>query len=277
MTPGHGRVSALWLALREGADASARAPDLVESARRLLPSRGVTIVHDLACGTGSMGRWLAPQLTGPQHWVLHDWDADLLGVAVEQGPAANGGPVTVEARQADVTRLPAGELEGASLVTASALLDLLTQEELERLLVTCALAGCAVLMTLSVIGRVELLPAHPLDAEFAEAFNAHQRRTRGGRGLLGPDAAGVAVATLRRMGHDVQVRPSPWRLGAHQPSLAREWLSGWVGAACVQQPALAGFAPAYLHSRFLDMACGRLCVTVHHHDLLAWPKRSRRP
>ena len=28
-----------------------------------------------------MGRWLAPLLPGPQHWVLHDRDADLLAVA----------------------------------------------------------------------------------------------------------------------------------------------------------------------------------------------------
>ena len=33
-----------------------------------------------------MGRWLAPLLDGPQHWVLHDRDPDLLGVAAHDRP-----------------------------------------------------------------------------------------------------------------------------------------------------------------------------------------------
>ena len=39
------------------------------------------MIHDLGSGTGSMSRWLAPRLPGPQHWVLHDRDADLLARA----------------------------------------------------------------------------------------------------------------------------------------------------------------------------------------------------
>ena len=64
-------------------------------------------IHDLGCGTGAMGRWLAPLLRGPQHWVLHDRDADLLEVAAAElpGPAADGAAVTVEVRQSEITRL----------------------------------------------------------------------------------------------------------------------------------------------------------------------------
>ncbi len=56
------------------------------------------MIHDLGCGTGAMGRWLAPLLRGPQHWVVHDRDADLLVVAAADlpGPAADGAAVTVE-------------------------------------------------------------------------------------------------------------------------------------------------------------------------------------
>ncbi|OSC54189.1 SAM-dependent methyltransferase, partial [Streptomyces sp. 4F] len=64
--------------LREPADAAARAHDLLDPLRiRLanLPSRADgLVVHDVGCGTGSMGRWLAPLLDGAQHWVLHDRD-----------------------------------------------------------------------------------------------------------------------------------------------------------------------------------------------------------
>ena len=63
--------------------------------------RGRPVIHDLGCGTGSMGRWLAPRLPGPQHWVLHDRDADLLAVAADEPPgvAADGAAVTVETRR----------------------------------------------------------------------------------------------------------------------------------------------------------------------------------
>ena len=77
----------------------------------------------------------------------------------------------------------------------------------------CAGAGCPVLLTLSVTGRVQWLPADPLDSRVAAAFDAHQRRaTRRGR-LLGPDAVEAAAEGFRRLGAEVIVRPSPWRLG----------------------------------------------------------------
>jgi hypothetical protein len=149
------------------------------------------VVHDLGCGSGSMARWLAPRLPGPQHWVLHDWDAELLA-NVETDvrvTATDGAPVTLETRQRDITRLVRDELAGASLVTASAVLDLLTAEELGRLVRACVAAACPVLLTLTVVGRVDVVPADPLDGCFGDAFNAHQRRTAGGgRRLLGPAA-----------------------------------------------------------------------------------------
>ena len=226
-----------------------------------------------------MGRWLAPQLAGPQHWVVHDRDADLLEVAVADlpGPAADGAAVTVEARQCDITRLEPGELAGATLITASALLDMLTRDELARLVGVCAGAGCPILLTLSVVGRVGLIPADPLDARVATAFDAHQRRTVGGRRLLGPDAVAAAVEQFERLGAEVLVRPSPWRLGAVEADLAVEWFTGWVGAACEQQTELAAESEAYARRRLAEAAAGHLAVTVDHADLLVLPRADRAP
>ena len=208
-------VSPAWLALREPADADGPRRDLLDPVRRRLADRPPLVIHDLGCGTGSMGRWLAPRLPGPQHWILHDRDPDLLD---PRPPACRRRrrrrPVTVETRQRDVTRLTAADLAGADLVTASALLDLLTADEVDRLAAACAGAGCPALLTLSVTGRVELDPADPLDARVAAAFNAHQRRTVGGRTLLGPDAVDAAVDGVRAgTACAVGARPSPWRLG----------------------------------------------------------------
>ena len=88
-----------WLRLREPADAAARAEDLLDAVRPRLAGDAPTVIHDLGSGTGSMSRWLAPRLPGPQHWVLHDRDADLLARAAEGMTgvtAADGAPVTVE-------------------------------------------------------------------------------------------------------------------------------------------------------------------------------------
>ena len=241
------RVSREWLALRERADAAARADEFVER----LPNDGPHVIHDLGAGTGSMGRWLAPRLAGSQHWVLHDRDADLLEAAHL--------PVPFETRQSDVTRLRETDLAGATLVTASALLDMLTETELVRLAGLCVGTGCPALLTLTVAGHVELTPADALDGRVEAAFNEHQRRS-----ALGPDAVAAAVVELERLGAEVLVRPSPWRLGPSETSLVSAWLTGWVAAACEQGPEL----DAYARCRLAQADAGELAVTVGHADLL---------
>jgi hypothetical protein len=268
------RVSREWLALREPADATARAVELAERLGQNPPGSGRWVIHDLGCGTGAMGRWLSPLLRGPQHWVLYDRDDDLLNVAGADlpGSAADGAPVTVECRPSDISRLGPGDLAGATLITASALLDLLTAEELGDLIAVCAGPGCPVLLTLSVVGHIELTPADPLDRRVAAAFDDHQRRMTERGPLLGPDAAALAVEELRRLGAEVLIRPSPWRLGASEADLAAEWLTGWVDAACEQDARLAAEAGVYLGRRLAQAARGELAVTVDHVDMLASPR-----
>ncbi len=273
MTTRAADLSADWLALREPADAQARSVELVELVRPWLPADRPLVIHDLGCGTGSMGRWLAPQLSRRQHWVLYDREPELLTAAAAglptSGPA--GERISSEVRLEDITRLSDEQLAGACLITASALLDMLTGDELDRLVASCRRAGCPVLLTLSVTGQVQLLPADPLDGEIADAFNAHQRRrTEGGR-LVGPDAAGRAADAFRRAGADVLVRDSTWRLDASHAPLLAEWFAGWVRAACEQEPSLTGAATGYAGRRAAEAADGALRATVQHRDLLVLP------
>ncbi|KHD72288.1 class I SAM-dependent methyltransferase [Actinoplanes utahensis] len=249
-----GEFSATWLGLREPADAAARALDLVER----LPET-VRTVRDLGCGTGSLGRWLSPHLATPQHWIMTDLDPALLLRAADGMPAGT----TVRTQQLDVTDLTAADLAGTDLVTCSALLDLLTAEEVERLAAVCAEARVSVLFTLSVTGEVRLAPEDPLDGQVAEAFNEHQRRTHDGRRLLGPDAPEVAAEAFGKAGARVTVRPSPWRLGPALPALTAEWLRGWVGAAREQRPDLP--LDDYLDRRLASLPH----ASVGHADLLA--------
>jgi hypothetical protein len=150
-------------------------------------------------------------------------------------------------------------------------LDLFTEDEVADLADTCVVAGCPALFTISVVGKVNIAPSDPLDAELTAAFNAHQRRVTGDRRLLGPDAPAVTAAAFRDRGATVYTSPSPWLLGAEEAALTTEWLRGWVGAACEQRPALTERAAQYLDRRLAACAAGDLRVVVHHTDLLAVP------
>ncbi|RRO16670.1 class I SAM-dependent methyltransferase [Saccharopolyspora rhizosphaerae] len=240
-----------WLALREPADADARAADLLGPLRAVLPDTRL-VVLDLGCGTGSMRRWLSARLDQPQHWILQDRDPQLLELAASTGEGS------VELRDGELAALRREDLAGVSLVTASALLDVLTADEVDGLVTACVEAGCPALLTLTVTGRVELDPPGPWDERFEAAFNQHQRRH-----LLGPGAVPFTLDAFRRRGARVLTRPSPWRLDPGP--LAAEWLRGWVGAACEQVPDLTASAPDYLRR------ADDLRVVVHHADVLAIP------
>jgi SAM-dependent methyltransferase len=264
-----------WLALREPADGDARASSLAERLANWFTASGTgeLVVHDLGSGTGSLARWLAPRLPGRQVWVLHDRDPRLLELARERTAglaAADGTPVTVRTAVGDLTTLGPADLAGAGLITASALLDLLTPASLDALVQTCVAVGCPVLWTLSVTGAVTLDPADPLDDPLTAAFDAHQRRG----GLLGPDAPDAAAATLGRHGMAVRMADSPWRLAYDRNELLAEWLRGRVDAAVEQDPELAAQARTWLRDRLTAVAAGRLTATVGHRDLLAAPTAS---
>ncbi|MFC9878455.1 SAM-dependent methyltransferase [Streptomyces libani] len=281
--PDRPRFAPRWLELRERADAAARAPELLRPLRAWLAERTAPagppgsphglVIRDLGCGIGSMGRWLAVRLPGPQQWILHDLDPALLELAGARMPvtADDGMPVAATTARGDLAALTADDFAGTSLVTASALLDLLTRDEVEDLAEACVGAGTPALLALSVAGRVELSPSDPFDAEITDAFNDHQHRTDQGRALLGPDAVAAAVAAFERRGATVLVQSSPWRLGCAESALTAEWLRGWVGAAHAQRPELAPEAVAYLRRRLEECAAGELTVAVHHTDLLALP------
>ncbi|WP_033342748.1 class I SAM-dependent methyltransferase [Catenuloplanes japonicus] len=263
------RYASSWLDLREPADAAARATELVDE----LPTVPDQVILDIGCGTGSMARWLAPRLGGRQHWIMQDHDADLLDFAAAS-MIGTGAAITVETRQGDITALTAADLDGVSLVTASALLDLLDTDDAGRLAEACVESGTPALLTLSVAGRAELTPAEPLDGPLNSAFNDHLRHHVAGRTLLGADAADAVAAAFTERGATVKAVPSLWRLGSDHRELIAEWLRGWVTAASTRlgrDAAVEHEIDEYLRRRLAQAEAGELTVTVHHTDLLARP------
>jgi SAM-dependent methyltransferase len=149
--------SADWLGLREPADTAARPPDLVDWIAPSLPRDRSVHVLDLATGTGSNLRYLAPRLGGLQQWVLADHDPALLGAMPERlatWAAANdvavgtagksltllgaGFSCRVDRLQVDLSRDP-GTLDFTrfDLVSTAALLDLVSDVWLENLVRRC--------------------------------------------------------------------------------------------------------------------------------------------
>lgn len=265
-------VSSDWLALREREDARARSRGLARAAARRLPP-GPVVIHDLGSGTGSMMRWLAPLLPGPQTWVLHDWNPDLVD------RAANGvipldrerRPVSIRTRTGLLAELAPGDLGDASLVTASALLDVLTAEEVDTVVRACVAAACPVLLSLSVTGEVRLGPRDPRDDVVEAAFNEHQERRVGDRGLLGPAGVALAERLLLGVGWNVRRATTHWRLGDHDPRLLEQWFDGWVDAALEQRADLQVDGAEYRTLRSSQLRRGALSAVVVHTDLLAWP------
>jgi len=267
------QVSHDWLALREAADARARSLDLARTLPDILAAGPLT-VHDLGSGTGSMMRWLAPLLPGPQTWVLHDWNASLTARAFA-GPRPrdlHGAPVAIRTRVDELDRLDADALSGASLVTASALLDVLTAGEAHTIVDACAAAGAPALLSLSVTGDVDLHPWDQRDRRVAEAFNAHQRRSVQGRALLGRYGAPIVQGLFQLAGWNVRTALTTWQLSGAEPQLLNEWFDGWLGAAEEQSPELTARIAGYRELRTSQAGRGELSAVVYHRDLLAWPR-----
>ncbi|HSM22691.1 MAG TPA: hypothetical protein VK876_10850 [Rubrivivax sp.] len=166
--------------------------------------------------------------------------------------------------------------QAARLVTASALLDLVSAAWLQRLVAAAATARVALLMALSVDGRHRWTPGDADDAAVAALFRAHQQRDKGFDGpALGTAAAPALVLALRRCGYRVHSAPSDWLLdGRHDVqalALQRALVDGIATAALEQAPASAARVQAWRQRR-LALA-PRSVLRVGHLDVLALPQR----
>lgn len=266
------RFDSAWLALREPADAAARAAAPLAALQAwAAPRRGLRAV-DLGCGSGANLRWLAPRLPGPQHWRLIDRDPELLAAAATAAPVdAAGGPVALEAARRDLAAAPADLVGDADLVTASALLDLVSARWLEAVVAACRARGAAALFTLSYDGRFASGMADADEAAVRAAVNAHQRRDKGLGPALGPAAGHHAGAAFVRAGFRVTGGASPWRLGPERAALQRALVEAWRMAARARRPQAAARFDAWAARRRARIDAGTEALRVGHYDLFAAP------
>ena len=257
-----------WLALREPYDLAARNRDVLAAVARSVAGQPAISVVDLACGTGSTLRALAPRLPSRQMWRLVDNDLGLLARAAAGDPLAGA---SVTTKPVDLSRDLEAALDGAvDLVTTSALLDLVSAEWLERFVVETAARRLPVYAALTYDGRAVLEPADPFDAAVISRVNRHQRGDKGFGLALGPAAAAAAITQFERVGYAVVHGGADWTFAAHDRQIQNEVLSGWAMAA-LELGELPPQIVDWLTRRRELVAAGVATMRVGHVDFFAQP------
>jgi hypothetical protein len=264
--------SAAWLELREPYDLRARNSAVIDAVVSALAGRTSVTIADLACGTGSTFRALRPRIKARQSWRLADNDLSLLARAPQSSP-----PDThVTTVPVDLNHDLEAALDGpVDLVTTTALLDLVSEEWLQRLVVEIAARRLPVYAALSYDGRAEMTPADSADKKIIAAVNAHQRTDKGFGPALGPTAAAIAIERFESVGYSVLQGQSDWGFAPHDREIQLELLSGWAAAARdldeVPLPDVIG----WLKRRRDLVVAGRSSIRVGHTDLFARPTSTR--
>ena len=259
--------SAEWLALREPADTAARdvplTKRLAEITRRHTPAKFI----DLGCGTGANLRYLAPRIEGAQEWLLVDSDVQLLKQV--HGPSE----CPFHTRCVDLAAgLNALALSEHVVITASALLDLVSDRWLIDLIERCRAVGATAFFALSYDGRMTCAPADVDDDWVRGLVNRHQRGDKGFGPALGPEAARRACEQFAQVGYEVQSARSDWSLAPGDRLLQQLLIEGWARAATEVEPDEAARCQRWLETRLAYLAGGVSRITVGHQDVIAAPR-----
>ena len=286
----HTEFSADWLSLRQPADYKARSQNLNARLRDWLQqqsgdhvrSQPPTLV-DLGTGLGSNVGYLGKVLDKPQKWLLIDQDTCLLAAAATRLEPLG---LSVETRVLQLLPHTFAGLFPADtrLVSASALIDLVSGQWLQALVEEVADKRAALLIVLSYAGRFELDPQHPDDDLLRALVNQHQHGDKGLGAALGPSATATLTAELQSFDYEVHIGASDWQLGMSEgegegedeehAELARQLMHGWVNAAVQQDSNQRVRLRAWLDARERQLVAGELCIRVCHEDLLALPPRA---
>jgi hypothetical protein len=286
------RALADWLALREGADADARSATLTRAVVDALGPGEPLRILDLGTGTGANIRYLLDRFPRRrQQWLAVDRSSALLALLptrIAQWGAArgyrvapgNGGCVIrgngveceVDTRQVDLGTLPGSDVFGPRhLVTASALLDLVSERWLRELAAWCRHTHAAVLFALTYNGQSSCEPAEPEDELVLALFNRHQHTDKGlGGPAAGPDAPAVAARCFEEAGFHVLRERSDWRIASGAVAFQRELIDGWARASTEIEPEAAVTIEGWRRRRLRHLEEGRSRLTVGHDDLGAW-------
>jgi hypothetical protein len=264
--------SAEWLALREPADRKARSRTLTAEAVSHLNEENALSALDLASGTGANARYVAEFIHIDQRWLLADHDPLLLA-AVE--PSMSSWPHTFDAefrtRHIDLRRLDDPSLfAGRALVTASALLDLVSEAWIGTLADRCREAAATVLFALTYDGRMSADPPESEDELIRALVNRHQQTDKGFGVAAGPNAIDVALRAFSSRGYTIRRARSDWQLGGADAPLQRELIQGWAAAAASISTENSNVIDSWRRRRLDHVDRNRSTLVVGHEDIAGW-------
>lgn len=275
-----------WLRLREPADQRSRSTGLAMKLQEHFASTNAVTVYDLGAGLGSNLRGTYRWLPRRQHWVLVDYDANLLAAAREEisrwadmasttehimEVSKDGRSLKIEFACRDLSDNPAPWRDAKpNLVTAAALFDLVSAEWIERFVAAVVRARAVFYTVLTHDARSSWQPRHPADAAIKAAFESHFGRDKG----FGPSAGGdathlIAEAFFKAGGYRVERAQSPWNLGRADSRLIAALAEGWANAVRETKKVPEATIEEWLAARTVPEAN---CV-IGHEDLLAVPSR----
>ena len=148
---------------------------------------------------------------------------------------------------------------GRHLVTASALLDLVSESWLLALATHCRAAGAVVLFAITYNGRFTCAPAEDEDDTVRELMNRHQLTDKGlGGPAAGPAAAACAEQFFAGVGYTVRRERSDWTLGPAENDVQRLLIEGFSQAATEMSPERAAIIERWRARRLVPCGCGPL-------------------
>ncbi|MGA7327598.1 MAG: class I SAM-dependent methyltransferase [Rhodomicrobium sp.] len=270
-----------WLSLREPCDHRARNAEIRDAVVAAFTGRRHISVVDLACGTGSNLRALAPYLPERQTWHLVDSDPILLSAAHEElitfadnvksiDPLSlhkSGRLIKVCFGRLDLRTELAEALDGGvDLVTAAAFFDLVSPDWIGAFCEELSVRNLPLYTVLNYSGEETWRPPHAADAAMLSAFHGHQTTDKGFGPAVGPAATSKLQQTLKDHGYNVCVGPSPWRLNKKDAPLISVLVDGVTKAVSE-----TGLVPQTVFANWRSARMSATECEIGHIDLFAFP------
>ncbi len=258
-----------WLGLREPADHASVNAIVRDCLRQHFAGHSSLRVVDLGCGAGSNLRGTSPVFDCPQTWTLVDYDAKLLAVAKSRLSELGRRDIDVTFREVDLSTDAFDQLlDGANLVTAAALFDLVSVAVIDKLVDAIARRRQVFFTVLSYDGIASWIPEHSADGVMRSAFNTHQTRDKGFGPAAGPGATGALANAFARHGYKIVRGSSPWVLDRRYQKLRQELDAGFAGAVTETGDVPKATVEAWAAAR---NSADNAVTIIGHEDLIALP------
>ncbi len=205
------KFSSEWLTFREQEDLLARNSTILECVTEHLKGTKRLNILDIGCGTGATMRALLPEIKQPQHWTLLDADQELLARArCLNQPLVSDPNYTLETVFADLTSGFGFLNREYSLVTATALLDLVSEAWIKKFVMALKHNNLSFYCSITPNNRIEIDPKDNLDKKVICTFNSHRYSDKGFGMSLGGHATDFTIEQLQRSGFNVSSASETW-------------------------------------------------------------------